>query len=360
TGWPFFTYIITAIQIAVFIYELIKQGIYTKNPFQTKPYFNPMLGPSSYVQINVGARYLPCMTFVDGITNITTLQWPCPNSTDTDTNVCTLSELCGMGGISTDSESGLPNPDQWWRLITPMFIHAGIIHILFNLVLQILMGSKIERYIGSVRYGFIYLASGISGFLLGANFTPAGMASTGASGALFGACIALNLLLLIMNNSTRHHEISAKARTKRQFKIALLGSIFEIVIMLVLGLLPGLDNFSHIGGFVIGVVLGIALLDDPKHLYTKEYRAYLESKNETTARNIGSFFEIRVRNRVIIWYILRVVCLVLAVLYFVLLAKNFGDKGAGASESCKWCKYINCIPVNGWCELGDLSVTYSS
>ncbi|KAG7824112.1 hypothetical protein KL909_002110 [Ogataea angusta] len=335
-GWPYFTYFVSLIQVVVFIYELVKMGIYTKTVFQTKPYFNPMLGPSSYVQINVGARYLPCMTTITGYTDNEQLEWPCPNSTSTSTDVCSLEELCGMGVGFSDG-----TPRQWWRLFTSIFIHAGFIHIIFNLLLQVALGSKVERYIGLLRYAFIYVAAGMGGSILGANFLPAGMASSGASGALCGACVAMNLILLIYNNNIDHYDPRLKGRAGRKlFVMMLVGSVVEVIIIFVLGLLPGIDNFAHIGGFVIGIVLGTVLLDSPSFVY--------EQDGQTRKPLI--FFT---------WIFVRVVCLALTIAYFALLSKNFADKGAEASDSCKWCKYINCLPVNGWCELGDLSATSS-
>ncbi|KAH3665414.1 hypothetical protein OGAPHI_003598 [Ogataea philodendri] len=334
-GWPYFTIFVTVIDLSVFLYELIKMGIYTKTIFQTKPYFNPMLGPSSYVQINCGARYLPCMTSIESVLDASSVKWPCPNSTSSSTDVCSLSELCGMGGFSDSVDT----PHQWWRLFTCIFIHAGFLHIIFNLFLQIALGSKIEIYVGLLRYAFIYIASGFSGSLLGLNFLPAGMASSGASGALCGSCIALNLLLLIYNNNISHYDPRLKGPgNRRNFKVMLIGSFVEVLVLIVLGLLPGIDNFAHIGGFVIGLALGTVILPNPHFVYEEDKRT----------RKPTIYFT---------WIFVRIVCLALSIAYFVLLAKNFADKGVMASESCKWCKYINCLPVNGWCEQGELSVS---
>ena len=344
-GLPYFTILVTAIQCIVFLYELIKMGVYTKTVFQTKPYFNPMLGPSSYVEINVGARYTPCMAYIDGITDKEGLEWPCPNSTSYSTDVCSLEELCGMSGFGKDG-SGKLNPNQWYRMITAIFIHAGFVHILFNLCLQLFVGCRVERFVGVVRYAIIYMASGISGFLLGSNFTPEGIASMGASGALFGSCIAVNLILLITNGNTEHYGITLK--TRRAYYLYLCGSLIEIAVMIFLGFLPGLDNFSHIGGFVIGCALSIALLDDPKFVYQPEFY-------ENRPGNV-TFLECRRYKQFIYWCVARGVSAILVLLYFIFLAVNLAKNGASASESCKWCKYLNCLPIHGWCDQGSISI----
>ena len=141
-----------------------------------------MLGPSPYVLINMGARYVPCMRNQQGVQNANeTITWPCPNAT-TSTAQCTLSELCGFNGIPTPVLGGgldaTPAPNQWFRFITPIFLHAGFVHIGFNMLLQVLLGGDMERIIGHVRFFFVYFASGIFGFVMGGNFAPAGIAST--------------------------------------------------------------------------------------------------------------------------------------------------------------------------------------
>lgn len=338
---PWFVWIVSLIQVAVFIAELAKMGALTGSPIQTKPSFNPMIGPSTYVMINMGARFDPCMHAISGITDDSSIQFPCPNSTTTDTDVCSLSELCGMGGIDPGTE-----PHQWWRFITPIFLHAGFIHIGVNLLLQLKMGAEIEQELGPILFPIVYLASGIAGFVLGANFAPNGVASTGASGALFGV-IALDLLDLLFNWQLYESP-------KRNLAI----HIVEIIVCFVIGLLPGLDNFSHIGGFAMGILVGTAVLRSPLKVRTlktpegrrpKLLRARFDFKNPK--RHLA--------NRQRMWYVwgaVRVAAVVLAIVYFVTLIKNFQDGGG----HCSWCKYLSCLPVNGWCDQGVLTTTSQS
>jgi membrane associated rhomboid family serine protease len=211
------------------------------------PQFNPMIGPSTYVQINMGARFVPCMRTDPEIQNANPpISWPCPNTTTSAANNhCDLSTLCGFGGFNND------NPNQWFRFIVPMFLHAGLIHIAFNMLLQLTIGREIEQAIGSVRFALVYFSSGIFGFVLGGNFAAKAIASTGASGCLFGI-IAITLLDLIYHWQERPHPVRD-----------LMWILADIIISFVLGLLPGLDNFSHIGGFLMGLVAGICILHSP-------------------------------------------------------------------------------------------------
>ena len=70
--------VISLIQIIVFIVELAKMAHLTGSAFQTKPYFNPMLGPLTFLLINMGARYVPCMHQIKDITDDTSILFPVP------------------------------------------------------------------------------------------------------------------------------------------------------------------------------------------------------------------------------------------------------------------------------------------
>lgn len=353
TRLPYFVIIVTLIQVIVFIVELIKMSILTGSAFQTKPYFNPMLGPSTYLLINMGARYAPCMHSIKDITADTSILFPCPNSTSTSTNVCSLNELCGLSGIS--HHDGQWQPNQWYRIFVPIFLHAGFLHIIFNLLLQVTMGSTIERNIGCIKFGIIYLMSGISGFLLGANFSPIGIASTGASGALFGV-VATNIIMFIFCGKKNTNMYGSK-----RYGILICLMIGEIIVSLVLGLLPGLDNFSHIGGFAIGILMAIVLLPDPFFVYEDGIIAYDYGLNtwQEFKNNWNPYYhyEDKIPSRFYIWMFVRIISIALVILYMCLLIHNFFGTGErSGNNNCSWCEYINCIPVNGWCDIGQVSV----
>lgn len=174
----------TLIQLIVFLAEIIKNGVLTGTPIEIHPNFNPMIGPSPYVLINMGARYVPCMRNQNQVQNYNSLgplKWPCPNQTDSNPT-CSLSDLCGFGGVPNPKVGGSlddsPMPNQWFRFIVPIFLHAGIIHIGFNMLLQVLLGGDMERLIGPVRLALVYFSSGIFGFVMGGNFAASGIAST--------------------------------------------------------------------------------------------------------------------------------------------------------------------------------------
>jgi len=365
--WVVFT--LSIIELAVFIAQLVKNGILTGTPIEIKPSFNPMIGPSPYVLINMGARYQPCMHNMPDIQDANgTISWPCPSATSTSGKdvSCTLSQLCGFGGVPEPKVGGSihdkPAPNQWWRFIVPIFLHAGIIHIAFNLLLQLTLGRDIERLIGSVRFAIVYFAAGIFGFVLGGNFAANGIASCGCSGSLFGI-LAINLLDLLYTWNQRRGPVKD-----------LMFILVDIIIAFVLGLLPGLDNFSHIGGFLMGLVLGVCILRSPttfsaRRHSTQETIRYSDPTGTLSSaprqdEGLLAFFKHPIaffgdrRGIWWAWWLVRAAALVGCLIGFILLLSNFYKQ---PMHGCKWCKYLSCLPVKTgnttWCDVGYLNFT---
>jgi membrane associated rhomboid family serine protease len=335
-------YILSTVQIAIFIGELIKNWTLTGTPFEIHPSFNPMLGPSPYVLINMGARYVPCMRQY----NVTgrplsladpSVAMPCPNATST-VATCNLAQLCGFGLDLTPHDGVQPQPNQWFRFITPIFLHGGIIHIGFNMLLQLTLGRDVERQIGTLRFVLVYFSAGIFGFVLGGNYAPNGIMSSGCSGSLFGiiAVVLLDLLYGWRNRRNRVRE--------------LIFIMLDIVVAFVLGLLPGLDNFSHIGGFLAGTVLSICILHSPDALRERigvdatPYRAALADGPEPQT-GVQSFVRAPVgffKGRKPLWWawwLIRAGALVAVIVTFIVLLRNFYVYRV----TCSWCKYLSCL-----------------
>jgi membrane associated rhomboid family serine protease len=146
-----------------------------------------------------------------------------------------------------------------WRFVTPMLLHAGIIHLLANLICQWRTGLFLERRWGTLKYAAVYIASGIGGTLLSCLWKPNGI-SVGASGALSGLMGAfLADVLLNWNN------IQATQR-----KVLLAQAIFWALISLMLGLFPYIDGAAHLGGLLVGFAVGVIVMSNlPK---TQLYR----------------------------------------------------------------------------------------
>jgi membrane associated rhomboid family serine protease len=292
--FPIWCWLMSAIQLAVFIGQLGNAWKLTGSPIQIRPSFNPLIGPSVYNSINMGARYPLCMHSVQGVTGVVTA-FPCPNntaSTLTTANACTLQQLCGHGAQSNTQ------PKQWWRFITAIFLHGGVLHIAFNLLIQLRLGPQVEREVGTPIFAFIYLVAGIGGFLFGGNFAGDGVASQGASGALF-AIISLSLLDLLY----RWRQINKPMQ-------GLIMLVLDVVVSFVLGLLPGVDNFSHIGGFIFGLLMGVALMRSPD--------ALRKTQLPDSERKRGHLFRDR-KAAWWVWTILRCASLLLVIIIYILL-----------------------------------------
>lgn len=350
---PWVCYIFTIAQIATFIGIIVKNANLTGSPIMVKPSFNPMIGPSFYVLINSGARYAPCMHSLPQLQITPTPTWPCPSVTSSERTdpgyQCTLGELCGFGGVP-DPNVGEPN--QWFRFILPMFLHAGLIHLAINMLVQLTLGKDMERAIGSLRFLLVYVSAGIFGNILGGNFAGSGEASTGASGALFGI-IALTLLDLLYSWKDRRNPVKD-----------LMFIFLDIVICFVLGLLPGLDNFAHIGGFLMGLGLGVCVLHSPNSLRRRigNDASYTTVNADAQQNGIGSFVKSPAgffKGRKPLWWawwLVRVAALVAVISVFIALLHNFYT----SRNTCSWCKYLSCLPVNGWCEMGELNLETTS
>lgn len=193
---PWFIWFISVVQVAVFIAELARNAVLTGSPIMTKPYFNPMIGPSPNCLVEMGARYVPCMRRIDHYNDDPSHDlFFCPNSTVKEINIitdsngnvhsnetCELATTCGFNGNGIPSDFGGTggkgsHPNQWWRFIVPMFMHAGLVHIAFNLFSQIFVGGEMERKIGPLRLAFVYFSSGIFGFVMGGAVGQLGMPS---------------------------------------------------------------------------------------------------------------------------------------------------------------------------------------
>ena len=131
-----------------------------------------------------------------------------------------------------------------YRLFTYMFLHIGILHILFNSYVLYVIGSQMESFYGKIKYLIIYLGSGIIGGLF--TITLSENLSAGASGAIFG-------LLGSMLYFGYHYRIYLGSVLKSQI-------IPLIIVNLVLDfILPNIDIYCHIGGLIGGILISYAL-----------------------------------------------------------------------------------------------------
>jgi rhomboid protease GluP len=130
---------------------------------------------------------------------------------------------------------------QWWRLITPIFVHAGLIHIFFNMYMLMMLGPMVEQVFGPERYWLIYLVAGIGGNVLSQGARP--VTTLGASGAIFGLVGALLL-----------HGLVHRSALGQIMKGLMVRLLIYSVLMVIIGL--PIDHLAHLGGFLAGAVCG--------------------------------------------------------------------------------------------------------
>ncbi|CBI36302.3 unnamed protein product, partial [Vitis vinifera] len=141
-----------------------------------------------------------------------------------------------------------------WRLVSCIWLHAGAIHLIANMLSLLFIGVKLEQEFGFLRIGLLYVISGFGGSLLSALHLQKSI-SVGASGALFGLLGAM-LSELFMNWTIYANKCAA-----------LMTLMFVVVLNLAVGFLPHVDSSAHIGGFLSGFLLGFILLVRPQYGY---------------------------------------------------------------------------------------------
>jgi len=200
-----FTTLISIVDVIMFIVTLIVGGVKYDGAVVKG---NPMLGPSSLTLYEMGGKWEP------------------------------------------DIKAG-----HVWRLITPIFLHAGLIHLASNLFFQLRFGYVLELRWSIVRFIVIYFVTGIGASFLSCLGSP-GSVSVGASGALFGI-IGANLSYLIYNwERIPHNKNEACILT------------FVVVINFLVGISGNVDNWAHFGGLITGFLIGVSL---PKPIYERPH-----------------------------------------------------------------------------------------
>ena len=134
---------------------------------------------------------------------------------------------------------------EYYRIFTSMFLHFGVQHLLYNMLLLIFVGDMLEKAVGKIRYLILYLGGGLLGNLLSmavAMQKNEYVVSAGASGAIFAVVGALVFLAVKNRNQMNQSEVR------------------RLILMAGLSLIEGFtqtgtDNMAHLGGFLGGMIL---------------------------------------------------------------------------------------------------------
>jgi len=165
-------------------------------------------------------------------------------------NVAVYAYTCLLSGSTTTSDAVVYNYGQYnlkvfngevWRLITAMFIHADITHIVGNMLFLFIFGLRAEKMFDLKEYFGIYFLSGLTGGLLTLLMGP-NTISIGASGAIFGI---IGASIIYPSRGIGHSIITA-----------LLYSFFLLIIN---SISPDVNVFAHLGGLLVGLGVGYVL-----------------------------------------------------------------------------------------------------
>jgi rhomboid protease GluP len=196
----------------------------------------------------------------------------------------------------------LINRGEWWRFVTPMFLHVGLVHLLVNMYGLWMLGPYVERFYGSAKFVVFWVATGVAGVLgsyltvrpdMHVNaltrflFKTQDVASAGASGALFGLVGVLFVF-----------GIKYRRELPDNFKRAFgTGMMPTILLNLFIGFsVSMIDNAAHMGGLVAGAALALVV----------------DYKRPGTRGSVAIF-----------WHILQALALALVAVSFLMVALNF-------------------------------------
>jgi len=164
-----------------------------------------------------------------------------------------LVELAGggagqfSGGGSVIHDAGLRGPDvangDWWRVISGGFLHAGFLHLLFNMYVLWVAGRILEPGIGTARFVGIYFVSLLAGSL-GVLILDPNTVTVGASGAIFGLMAAVIIV----------------ARGRGVEQLAQQFGIFIVLNLFLTFSIPGISIGGHIGGLIGGAVAALLVI----------------------------------------------------------------------------------------------------
>lgn len=257
TYTPYFSAFFLALNIAMFIASIGVNG-WTIEELQT----NPLFGPSVQTLLDLGAK---------------------------DTEL-------------------IQEQQEYWRLFTPMILHVGVVHLVANMLGLVMIGIPLEQEFGPLRIGIIVISSGFVGVLCSSVFAPR-VIGVGASGAIYGLFGAAWADLLQNWNIYKGQNYSLLCKLS-----------FYTILNFMIGLMPYLDNFAHLGGFLCGLVWGLTLLVKARYDY---YGAKKVRKN----------YQLGLQAAAIILLPILVVSLLLIVFLDVDVASN-----------CDFCSYFSCVP----------------
>lgn len=149
--------------------------------------------------------------------------------------------LVKFGALTSEFFNG-----EYWRIISSMFLHGGILHLVNNMIALTVLGFFSENIFGRKRFGLIYFSSGIIAGISSLLWHDGNVILVGASGAIFGILGAFTAAMILENNYKEH-------------KVFLVIILIYFLINIFMGFFTNSDNAAHISGFISGFILALIL-----------------------------------------------------------------------------------------------------
>ena len=215
----------------------------------------------------------------------------------------------------------------WYRLVTAVFLHGGLIHLFMNMIALGLLGRAVERNHGFIHTLVIFFISAIGGNIISCLMQP-GYILVGSSGGLFGlmgicvADIVLNwkLLFLVFCNEDGS-PVSWSLKLCSMFWL-----VMDLLANAIIGFTPFVDNFAHMGGLAYGFLISLTVLQRLPLAFF--------------GRGNGVYFKFRIR-------VLRISGVLFAVALLVTTSILMSESD-GLKSPCFKCRYISCLPFPFW------------
>ena len=266
---PFFTY------LTMFVSTIMMIVTFSLNNWKIEPLsINPLIGPSAEVLIEAGAR----------------------------------------------ESSLIVNEGQWFRLLSPVVLHAGVIHFVINMLALWFIGAAVEQSHGFASASILFFIPAVGGNILSAIFLPQYI-SVGASGGIFGligGCIAdivLNWKLLFIKGENDSDSQWGPS-------VAFFWLIFDILINCVIGFTPFVDNFTHLGGLLYGICCGISTIERLAVGFFGIATGRWSAMRNNLVRFCGLIFSV----------------------FLIMITTALLVQSDGSTSPCPSCRFVSCVP----------------
>lgn len=277
---PWFTYFVVAFCTIMMIVTFAVNG-WKFEPLKV----NPLIGPSSDTLVSCGAR---------------------------ETNL-------------------IVNHGEWFRLFSPLVLHAGLVHYVINMLAMWYIGGAVEQSHGFVTAAVLFILPAVGGNILSAICLPQYI-SVGASGGIFGligACFAdicLNWNLLFLRTTTDDD-------TRHRHTMVLLWLFVDIIVNCLIGFTPLVDNFTHLGGFFYGLACGLSTID-------RLAVGFFGLSSSASVQSTGSSSKNLQQTKDLLLKLSGLMASVVAIMVTTVLL----IQSDGVTSPCHGCRYLSCVP----------------